>query len=85
MDLSTVTLISLGVMVIFAFTFNAIMTKDQKELLQDYDKGVVGASNQFNESLSFKQESVLRIVMLSLIVSVCTGAVLVADIIAGLF
>lgn len=85
MDLSTVTLISLGVMVIFAFTFNAIMTKDQKELLQDYDKGVVGASKQFNESLSFKQESVLRIVMLSLIVSVCTGAVLVADIIAGLF
>lgn len=83
MDLATVVLISFALMIVSAIWFLALTTDDQKVYIEDYDKGVEGAAEQFNQSLSFTQDALLRVVLISLIVTICTGAVMVADMIAG--
>jgi len=60
------------------------LNESQQVDLDLYDKGDETASERFNVSLSNTQEGLLRVVLLSLIVSVCTGAVVIADVIAGL-
>ena len=85
MDLATVVLVSFGVMIIGTGWFLALITDEQKVYLEEYDKGVAGASEMFNSSLSFTQEILLRIVSIALVVAVCTGAVMVADMIVGVF
>jgi len=84
MNLHDVTLVSLAIMVVSAFVFGFTLNESQQVDLDLYDKGDETASERFNVSLSNTQEGLLRVVLLSLIVSVCTGAVVIADVIAGL-